>query len=70
MEEVRSEGGMVIKKVRQGLGSGDSTEQDRKEDPERAGRAHLESFGTALTLLELRSDESVPFHCSNPWTDV
>ena len=69
MEEVWAEGGMVIKKLGQGLCGCDGTEQDRKEQPDRADRAaDLESFCAAL--VKLRSYESVPFQSSNPWTGV
>ena len=69
MKEVRPKGWMVIKKVRQGLGSGDSTEQDRKEDPERADRA-ADSKSFSAALVQLRSYKSVPFQSSNPWIGV
>ena len=68
MEKIRPEGRMVIKKVCQSLRGGTRSEQNRNEQPERAGSADLESFSTAL--VELRPDESVPFQSSNPWTGV
>jgi hypothetical protein len=69
MEEVWAEGGMVIKKLGQGLCGCDGAEQDRKKQPDRAGRAaDLEWFSAAL--VKLRSYKSVPFQSSNPWTGV
>ena len=68
MEKIRPESGMIIEACCQGLCGGARSEQNRNEQPERAGSADLESFSTAL--VELRPDESVPFQSSNPWTGV
>jgi hypothetical protein len=59
---------MVIKARGQGLCGGASADHDWNEQPERAGSANLEAFSAAL--VELRSDESVSFQSSNPWTGV
>jgi hypothetical protein len=59
---------MVIKARGQGLCGCARPDHDWNEQPERAGSANLESVSAAL--VELRSDESVPFQSSNPWTGV
>ena len=59
---------MVIKARGQGLCGGASADHDWNEQPERADSANLESFSAAL--VELRSNESVSFQSSNPWTGV
>jgi hypothetical protein len=68
MEKVRTERGMIVQKVGQGLCGGASANHDWNEQPERAGSANLEAFSAAP--VELRSNESVPFQSSNPWTGV
>ena len=68
MKKIRTERGMVVEKVSQGLCGGASADHDRNEQPERAGSANLEAFSAAL--VELRSNESVSFQSSNPWTGV
>ena len=69
MEKVRTERGMVVQKVGQGLCGGASADHDWNEQPERAGSANLEAFSAAL--VELRSDESVSLHHrSKPCTGV
>ena len=59
---------MVIKARGQGLCGCARADQDWNEQPERAGSANLEAFSAAL--VELRSNESVSFQSSNPWTGV
>jgi hypothetical protein len=59
---------MVIKARGQGLCGGARADHDWNEQPERADSANLEAFSAAL--VELRSNESVSFQSSNPWTGV
>jgi len=68
MKEVRPKGGMVIKKVGQRLCGCDGADEYRHEQRERTRRTDPESF--SASLVELRTDESIPFQCSSPWTGV
>ena len=68
MEKVDPERRMIVEARGQVLRSRARAEKDGKKQPERTGIAGLESLSTAL--VKLRTDESVPFQSSNPWTGV
>ena len=68
MEKIDPERRMIVEARGQGLCSRARGEKDGKKQPERTGIAGLESLSAAL--VKLRTDESVPFQSSNPWTGV